>query len=307
MNSQNGIRGLLVVMAALFVFVTHCGQPRGTDAEPQAQDSSVAAEQDRAIQENKDSSEEASKEQTPSVPSQRFSPQEDLDIQYSLRWSWEGATWDESSQSYVFKNDLGYMFGVKAGYVGIAAMQLVVCEDAREIQPTLGYLWKWLPLRFGVRAAHADHNFTNDSSFAGNLIAERMLDPKVKLFGNAKASGSPYCQLHVLYVPLNQDASDGFKLKRSSIHFQGWYQAPNSLEKMALDAKVHLQGGGLVPLYPSQQPTSPSSSMEVDVIRYPARSFQGIDPTKLVALEVAQKVLLQMSQTTRVEIRLPNE
>lgn len=297
MTRQTGIHWLLAGLAALCVFVTHCGQMDTTTTEAAKEstslDASTHADKSRTQEEGSETPVEAS----------RFTPNADEPITYTLKWSWNGATWDKESKTYLIKNDKGFTFGIQSGYVGIAAMQLVVCEDSREIQPTMGSLFRRFPFRFGFKSARADHNFTNDSSFAGNLLAEVMFNEKEEAFGKATASGSPYCQLHVLYVPLNQDASDGFALKRSSIHFKGWYQAPGSTEKVEMNAKVHLQGGGLVPLYASKNKTPRGEGMFVDVIRYPARSFQGIDPAKLVDLEIAQKVLLQLSQTTRAEIQ----
>lgn len=245
-------------------------------------------------------------EQGRGVQTIRYSPPEGSSITYQLQWSWVGARWDESARAYVFQNNLGYTFGIQVGYVGLGAMQLVHCDMA-EGSSTWGQLGvPWLPIRWQIRTAHADHGFSNDSSFVSQFVAENMAESKLAMYAQGKASGQTYCRLHVLYVPVSQQASDGFELKRRSLWLQGWYQKPRSPEKNPWQVELHLQSGGVIDLRQSFEPTTtPTSSQEVRVVRYPARSLDGIAPDSMHSLDAAHQFLLQLAQTTEAVIGSP--
>lgn len=228
-------------------------------------------------------------------------------LSYWLGWSWEGARWDDAQKAYIFENDLGVQFGLKAGYVGLAAMQLVACAS-EEAVPTMGFRGFPWSLRWGLPVARADHSFEDDSSRKGRTLVESMRTAKAQSFGESEASGRRYCKLHALYVPLSKapEPDDGFVLEGSSVHLQGWYRKPGSTEKVDFSAKVHLPAGGLVPLLAweaSLPGLETSQGTQIFLQRRPAMAFSGLSPDKLDTLTLAQKFLLQLAQTTKVFVR----
>lgn len=229
----------------------------------------------------------------------RLSLSASLPLAYILRWDWTGARWDAESQSHVFQNKLGYTVGLRTGYIGTIAMQMVACKDPEPIPDK----WGWLPFRWGVREVKADHSFTEDTSIASRLIIEVWKAPDT-LFGLGKSSGRAYCKLHVLYAALTQKAPDGREIKRSSIVLHGWVQYPGKSERKEWRASTSLAGGSLLPLttptqkLPSFHPTQWGAYASVILVRRPVQAFAHVDFAQMEPIELAYHVLHRLSGAT---------
>lgn len=228
-------------------------------------------------------------------------------IAYLLRWNWKSATWSNTDKAYVFQNDLGYTIGLEEGYVGTTAMQMVACNSGADEFQKMGWLRLLRTMDWGVRAAYADHAFTDDSSIVSEQRVEIIHQTQVVLFGRGPASGKEYCKVHVLYTPLTQEAPNGVRVKRSSAVLRGWYKSPGTSQKVKIDGFTPLTGGTLVMLSgPDSIPNTPSrynAAVTVTLVRDAVKAFQGIHFKKLSSLEYSYKFLQQLSLGTTAHVQ----
>ncbi|MCB9644388.1 MAG: hypothetical protein H6728_15050 [Myxococcales bacterium] len=232
--------------------------------------------------------------------------QEGTKVRYLLRWSWEGASWDDEQKAYLFQSDAGYRFGISSGYVGTAALQCVPSETSRRAA-SRGWAWRWLP-RLAI--AHADHTISTDTSVVSAPVAESIFAKDALFFGESTLRDVRYNQLHLLMATPNETASDGYLLQRWSFLLKGWYQKPATEEKVSFQASVSLPAGAMVPLLSADaqltgatQETLPSGSVvEVDVERSVVRALAALRPDEISETDLAYKTLLRLGQTSSVTL-----
>lgn len=240
----------------------------------------------------------------PTPVTQRFQPPQGAVLTYELRWSWEGAVWSQADNAYIWRAPSGREVALEAGYVGLAAMQLVPCDASKEATK----MGRWWPLTLG-RLAYADHAFTNDSSTASRLLVEIMIAGGASLpqvaYGEGKASGGDYCQLHVLYGPLQQEAVDGFLLSRSSLFLRGWMRNSQAATKQPFASNLHLSIGGITALVVPLD--KEAAGRTIVLTRFPAKAIAAVDASKdigsLSPLDFNYQFLLKLAQTTKAEVQ----
>jgi hypothetical protein len=157
-----------------------------------------------------------------------------------------------------------------------------------------------------IATAHAAHSRVGDGSAVASPLVESFLDPEARLYGRGFAGPHAYCSVHMLAVPLAAEADDGFALTRQSLALTGFWSAPGSSERHALDASINLQDGSLRPLlgwtaWPAAlQPGR--APVAVVITRHPARAFDGLDLAALSDIDLAFAVLGNLMQGAKAEV-----
>ena len=218
-------------------------------------------------------------------------------VAYMLAWSWEGAR--REGDAWLFETDLGYTVGITSAHAGLGRVEMVPCEPA----PTslVGAVSSLL-----ISTAHAAHARVGDGSAVASPVVESLLDPEARLFGRGFAGPHAYCGVHLLAVPLDAAADDGFALERQSLALTGFWSAPGSDERHGLDASINLQDGSLRPLlgwttWPSElQPGR--APVAVVITRHPARAFDGLDLARLSDIDLGFAVLGNLLQGAKAEV-----
>ena len=218
-------------------------------------------------------------------------------VAYVLDWSWDDATRD--GDAHVFTTDRGYTVRLETAYVATGRAELVPCAEAR---PSLTDAVSALL----VTTAHAAHSRIGDASAVSAPVVESAHAARPHLLGRAFASGSDYCSVHVLGVPVDAAAPDGFTLARESLVLTGHWTAPGSDERHPLHASINLQDGSLRPLsgwteFPRDLAPA-SASVAVILTRHPARAFNRLDLARLGETDLAFAVLGNLLKTTEARI-----
>ncbi len=248
-------------------------------------------------------------------------------VTYLLGWSWEGA--DREEDAWVFVNDLGYTIGLESVYISTSLLALVPCEEDSgeeasedgELQ-ALGLLTGALaevvaeaPYRGTGRlgelligAAHAGHSSGADPSAVVDVLVEigHLDTGSLRVFGAGLAGGDPYCGLHLLGAPVDAVAADGEEFDNRSALFVGWWSRPGEGERHGLEASVNLQGGSVRPFAgvgdwpPLPELSGALGTVSMTVVRYPARSFDGVDLAALSDAEIAYEALAGVMRSADV-------
>ncbi len=218
-------------------------------------------------------------------------------VAYMLAWSWEGAR--REGDAWLFETDLGYTVGLTAAHVGLGRIEMVPCEPAPS---TLADAVSSLL----ISTAHAAHARVGDGSAVASPIVESLLDPEARLYGRGFAGPHAYCGVHLLAVPLEAAADDGFTLERQSLVLTGFWSAPGSDQRHELDASINLQDGSLRPLLGwTTWPTALKpgrAPVAVVITRHPARAFDGLELSKLSNIDLAFAVLGNLVQGAKAEV-----
>ncbi len=218
-------------------------------------------------------------------------------VAYVLAWSWEGAR--REHDALVFETDRGYTVGITAAHAAIGRIEMVPCEPvATSMADAVSSLL--------IATAHAAHSRVGDLSAVASPVVESLLDPEARLYGRGFAGPHAYCGVHLLAVPLDAEADDGAALARQSLALTGFWSAPGSDERHALDASINLQDGSLRPLLgwtawpaalaPGRAPVA------VVITGHPARAFDGLELAQLSDLDLAFAVLGNLMQGARAEV-----
>jgi len=218
-------------------------------------------------------------------------------VAYVLAWSWEGARREDDA--FVFETDRGYTVGITAAHAGLGRVEMVPCEPvATSMADAVSSLL--------IATAHAAHSRVGDGSAVASPLVESFLDPEARLYGRGFAGPHAYCGVHMLAVPLAAEADDGFALTRQSLALTGFWSAPGSSERHALDASINLQDGSLRPLlgwtaWPAAlQPGR--APVAVVITRHPARAFDGLDLATMSDIDLAFAVLGNLMQGAKAEV-----
>jgi hypothetical protein len=218
-------------------------------------------------------------------------------VAYMLAWSWEGARREDDA--WLFETDLGYTVGITSAHAGIGRIELVPCEPPpSSLADAVSSLL--------VSTAHAAHARVGDYSAVNSPVVESFLDPEARLYGRGFAGPHAYCGVHLLAVPLDAAADDGFALERQSLALTGFWSAPGSDERHPLDASINLQDGSLRPLKGwTEWPTALQpgrAPVAVVITRHPARAFDGLELAKLSNIDLGFAVLGNLLQGARAEV-----
>lgn len=214
----------------------------------------------------------------------------DTHVEYVVDWSWEGA--EGSGAGYRFKNDLGYIFQIDKFRVATYSAQLVTCE------PLAWFNW-------GPSVAHAHHVAINDPSMYVAARGEDALSEQFTTLGLGTAAGGEYCSAFLLFTPLAEGAPE---LGGNAIWFSGSYVDGEGIEQ-PLQGQIP-QGDGALGTLASAIPNAlplEGSAARVVFVRFPARAFDGIDPSELSDLKLGWEVLKGLVATTEVRWQLASD
>jgi len=198
----------------------------------------------------------------------------DAAFSYRVEWSWEGAEWDDAEGAWVFETDLGVRVGLRGLWVSSLSIELVPCAP----EATAWY---------GPSVAWADHGYTHDSTLLEGAFVESGAPLDV---GAVKASGSAYCQAHVLAGPSAAFAADGVAMQGDAVVFDGWLEVKGS-PRREVEARLALAAGSLLAL-------DGSPGARVVIERRPARALDGVDVAGLGDEELAYELLRGFQATS---------
>lgn len=218
-------------------------------------------------------------------------------VAYMLGWSWEGAR--REGDAWLFETDRGYTVGITAAHAGIGRIEMVPCEqNTSSLVDAVSSLL--------ISTAHAAHARIGDGSAIASPVVESLLDPEARLYGRGFAGPHAYCGVHMLAVPLDAEADDGFALERQSLVMTGFWSAPGSAERHELHANINLQDGSLRPLLGwTTWPTALQrgrAPVAVVITRHPARAFDGLDLATMSEVDLGFAVLGNLLQGARAEV-----
>lgn len=217
-------------------------------------------------------------------------------VAYVLDWSWDDATRD--GDAHVFTTDRGYTVTLATAYLATGRAELVPCSESPSLAGAVSSLF--------VRTAHAAHARVGDTSAVSAPVVEPAHAARPHLLGRAFASGHDYCSVHLLGVPVDAAAADGFALTRESLVLTGHWTAPGSPERHPLHASINLQDGSLRPLsgwttFPTDLAPA-SSNVAIVLTRHPTRAFNNLDLARLGPTDLAFAVLGNLLQSTEARI-----
>ena len=217
-------------------------------------------------------------------------------VAYVLDWSWDDATRD--GDAHVFTTDRGYTVTLATAYLATGRAELVPCSEAPSLTSAVSSLL--------VRTAHAAHARVGDTSAVSAPVVEPAHHARPHLLGRAFASGHDYCSVHLLGVPVDAAAADGFALARESLVLTGHWTAPGSPERHPLHASINLQDGSLRPLsgwtsFPTDLAPA-SANVAIVLTRHPTKAFDNLDLARLGATDLAFAVLGNLLRSTEARI-----
>lgn len=229
---------------------------------------------------------------------------------WELTWDRSGVVDDASGSGWSVENDLGYRVHVTSGWILDHSVSLGPCE----IPKTDGGA-AWLPLRFGIRAAHAHDDA--DASAIEMMHAEDLtrLDdagPWPSVFPKTR-----YCRAHWLVARATtpSDAPAGVDLGQTSVRVAGTWERDGEAHDFAIDTwwpQGHLQDLGDV-TDPAEIAAARADGEArwawITVRRRLGVLFDGIDFAVDSDDQVAGTLVdnLVSSAEMRVELRWPNE
>ncbi|PRP90143.1 hypothetical protein ENSA5_67610 [Enhygromyxa salina] len=180
-------------------------------------------------------------------------------IHYALASDWEEAELVDGAR--VFTTDLGYTVGLTSWWQSTTNLELVACPEDEEFR-------------------HAGH--THDVSQLVLQVIENLVDGQTTLVGEAEGGELPYCNLYQIMgtVPL-----DGVEI---TSRVAGWYRAPGAAEAVSFDA-VNTVPVSVLPEFTigAWDETLDVDEARVELVRYPARAFDGLMLETLSDLDLA--------------------
>lgn len=217
-------------------------------------------------------------------------------VAYVLDWSWDDAR--REGDAHVFTTARGYTVTLETAYLATGRAELVPCSERPDLARAVSSLL--------IPTANAAHARVGDSSAVSAPVVEPLHAARPHLFGRAFASGSAYCGLHLLGVPISAAASDGFALARESLVLTGHWTAEGSDERHPLRTSINLQDGSLRPLsgwteFPAALAPA-GARVAVVATRHPTRAFDDLDLAALDDADLAFAVLGNLLQTTDVRV-----
>lgn len=217
-------------------------------------------------------------------------------VAYVLDWSWDDARRD--GDAHTFTTDRGYTVTLETAYLATGRAELVPCSERPGLAGAVSSLL--------IPTAHAAHSRVGDTSAVSAPVVEPAHAARPHLFGRAFASGSAYCGLHLLGVPVSAAADDGFALARESLVLTGHWTSAGSDERHPIRTSINLQDGSLRPI--SGWTTFPTdlapagARVAVVATRHPTRAFNNLDLAALGDTDLAFAVLGNLLQTTDVRV-----
>jgi hypothetical protein len=217
-------------------------------------------------------------------------------VAYVLDWSWDDARRD--GDAHVFTTDRGYTITLATAYLATGRAELVPCHDTGPLAGAVSALL--------VPVAHAAHSRAGDASAVTAPVVESAHAARPHLLGRAFASGHTYCSVHLLGVPVDAPAADGFQLSRETLVLTGHWTPPGSATRHPLHASINLQDGSLRPLsgwttFPTDLAPA-SADIAVILTRHPTLAFNNLDLSALSNTDLAFAVLGNLLQTTEARL-----
>lgn len=201
-------------------------------------------------------------------------------ISYRFDFDWEDASVDGDSR--IIETNLGYRIGVDRLYVAVGALELVPCDQEATLEAS------WMDL-FGASRAFADHGWVSDSTRLEPRLVENALGED-SWAGPAESAGTSYCELFWTLTPLEAAAADGFELVRTSVLFEGWFEAPGDTERTPLSAELRVARGTIIPLAENWS----AERGIVRITRFPARALDDVDFSEMTPEDALTEFALRL-------------
>ncbi|KIG14810.1 hypothetical protein DB30_06396 [Enhygromyxa salina] len=191
-------------------------------------------------------------------------------VHYELAVDWDGASFDGGRRRFV--TDLGYEVWVSRWVQSSTSIELIACERERS------------------------HPFDHDVSVVTHEIVEELTEADVTTIGTGEGSGLPYCDVYQVLgrLPVGDEPD-------VVTWIEGEFRAPGSEEVEAFFAL------GTVPIsvLPSLatgawDDTLAEDEARVQLVRYPARAFDGLELASMSELDIAYAAAQRLAQSADV-------
>jgi len=198
------------------------------------------------------------------------------ELEYVFSVDWAGATVVDGA--YQFETDLGYVVGIEQWTQSNTAIELVVCDEFR---------------------GHSG-SYTPDVSRLNEDMTQELTEGEPITLGPAPGDGRDYCYVYqVLGAVANEDGD------KQVAKITGWYRPPGSSEVIAFEAVNTVPVTVLPPLGDGTWDQElPPDFASIELQRFPARAFDGLDLSSLTPLEISFFAAEQLGQDADVTWQL---
>lgn len=209
-------------------------------------------------------------------------------VLYTLTWDWGDTYADPETGARHFETNLGYHVVIEEGYVSSATLEMVPCA------PEQASSWrKW----YSPGIAWAEHSYNVDASKVSGTLVEDMLSDEGLFFGEGESSGAVYCQVHLLYAPLEVVDRGGDARGNLTLYLRGSVRAPGAEKATPLEVSTSLRSGAVLDVE-----SLAFQEGEVRVLRHPSRAFEGVELDTLTSEEIAYEFLKGLGAGSAVEV-----
>lgn len=201
-------------------------------------------------------------------------------VSYVLRTQWDGVPLVDHER--VWTTELGYTVALASFSWRTTSIELVPCELVALLDP-----------RPSVALAHGSA-YQHDISAVEPALFEDLIEESATQRGHAITSLSSYCEFFGVH---------GTGRDETVVSLQGWYQSPGSDERVTLSAEHPFGMSELSALDPlgSWNDTLLPNAAQIEVTRFPARSFEGLRLDELPPIDLAYGVGENLIRSTVVE------
>lgn len=225
---------------------------------------------------------------------------------YTLDWDREGVTLHETGWSAI--NDLGFEFEFQQAFATTYSLELVPCDPVSRPDGGLGDLVERVLGWIGPRKAFAGHGGAPfNPTRLGQSLVESIHGAVPFVSAPMTADGNTYCQFHYLVARAHggtQQLPETLDyLGRSAILQGRWRQADGPWQDF--DWRSEVPWGEMKPLEPAvaDGPLSADAPTQVLVTRPLHGLLRALDPVQMRPEVLANTVIKNMVQGTRIEIR----
>jgi len=224
---------------------------------------------------------------------------------YTLDWDRESVLFQGAQWSVV--NELGFEFEIQQAYTTTYSLELVPCDPVTASDGGLGDLVERVLQWIGPRRAYAGHGGApfNPTRLGQSMVeavhmAEEVVSPSMT------AQPTSYCQFHYLVARAHggtQQMPEVIDMLGQSALVRGrWRRGEDPW--MDFDWRSQLPWGEMIPLepVPDAEGQQPGSIARVHVERPLAGLLKGLDPETMGSEVLANTLVKQMVQGTRIEI-----